>query len=226
MVNQAFTRSRASTECLGNAINISIGGTGADGPRAAIRSRAAPAEEQRISRRGARVAVVSGLRHELPQAVCEHARCRLASGAPQSAIANYEVLYAAPSGVNVQLALTDLNGVSRPVSYPFELGREVSLEVAFNGRSVTWSAGCVYGGTVPARAPTAPPSPACEAVQICCSRLSGATRRRSSRGAPGGVECHPLGGSLGRRPTGLRRGGLSGQRGRHAWSCSGDFCAY
>ncbi len=86
---------------------------------------------------------------------------------PLVAISGDEIVYLSPVGANdVQLALTDLSGSTRPISSPIDGGGEAVSGLAFNGTSVAWADHCVYAGSVPAGAPSGPPSPACEAVTI------------------------------------------------------------
>jgi hypothetical protein len=86
---------------------------------------------------------------------------------PLVAIANDEIVYLSPVGANdAQLALTNLSGSTRPISAPIGGGGETVSGLAFSGTSVAWADHCVYAGSVPASAPSAPPSPACEAVTI------------------------------------------------------------
>jgi hypothetical protein len=83
------------------------------------------------------------------------------------AIANDEIVYLSPAGAHdAQLSLTNLSGGTRPISSPIDGGGEAVSGLAFNGTSVAWADHCVYAGSVPAGAPSAPPNPACEAVTI------------------------------------------------------------
>ncbi len=86
---------------------------------------------------------------------------------PVIAIADDEIVYLAPVGAKgAQLAITDLNGNTRPVSVPVEGGASQVSGIAFDGASIAWAADCIYGGSVPTSAPTARPAPACEVVNI------------------------------------------------------------
>jgi hypothetical protein len=87
---------------------------------------------------------------------------------PLLAISNDQIVYLAPVGASgAQLALTDLAGERRPVSFPVSTGAEAVSGLAFDGTSLAWADdGCVYAGPVPSSAPAAPPSPACEVVAI------------------------------------------------------------
>jgi len=83
------------------------------------------------------------------------------------AIANDEIVYVTPVGAKgAQLALTDLNGSARPISFQIEGGAGGVSGLAFDGTNVAWADDCIYAGSVPTSAPTGPPAPACEIVDI------------------------------------------------------------
>jgi hypothetical protein len=101
---------------------------------------------------------------------------------PLVAIANDEIVYVTPAGaMGAQLALTDLSGNARPISFPVEGGAEGISGLAFDGTNVAWTDGCIYAGSVPASAPTGPPAPACEAVTIESEFNEGVKLARSGR---------------------------------------------
>jgi hypothetical protein len=86
---------------------------------------------------------------------------------PLVAIADDEIVYVTPAGANgAQLALTNLGGSTRPISFPVAGGAERLSGLAFDGTDVAWADGCIYAGSVPASAPSAAPAPACQAVII------------------------------------------------------------
>jgi hypothetical protein len=86
---------------------------------------------------------------------------------PLVAIADDEIVYVTPAGADgSQLALTDLGGNARPISFPLAGDGEAVAGLAFDGTSVAWADGCIYAGSVPASAPSGPPTPACEAVTV------------------------------------------------------------
>jgi hypothetical protein len=91
---------------------------------------------------------------------------------PLVAIADDEIVYVTPAGAGgVQLALTDLSGNTRPISFPTAGGAEGISGIVFDGTNVAWTDGCIYAGSVPASVPGAPPAPACEAVTARSARM-------------------------------------------------------
>lgn len=92
----------------------------------------------------------------------------LAIASPRLAIANDEIVYLAPGAPSgVQLALTNLAGDTRPISFPMSTGGEDLSGLAFDGTSLAWADdGCLYAGAVASSAPTAAPLPTCEVVAI------------------------------------------------------------
>lgn len=89
------------------------------------------------------------------------------AASPLVAIADDEIVYLSPVGAGgAQLALSDLNGNARPISFPVEGGASHVSGLAFDGVNVAWADRCIYSGSVPATAPTGPPSPACAFVGI------------------------------------------------------------
>jgi hypothetical protein len=86
---------------------------------------------------------------------------------PMIAVANDEIVYLSPVGAHdTQLSLTNLSGSTRPIGFPMEGGGEAVSALAFNGTSVAWADHCVYAGSVPAAAPSGPPTPACGVVTV------------------------------------------------------------
>jgi hypothetical protein len=77
------------------------------------------------------------------------------------ATAGDRIIYVEAAGANGdQLAVSDLAGVTRPVS--FQVPRNSLSGLAFDGTNLAWSTrDCVYGGTLPATAPTGPPVGTC-----------------------------------------------------------------